>query len=118
MIANAIQGDDGNELNRYLDALASFRRRHALYYLDDQAACNVSELAEYVRSCETGRPPSEITEDECRPVRIDLYHNHLPHLANDCLVSFDERSEDIRMESPPMTFRGLLWICHLFENPP
>lgn len=109
---------DRKKLNRYLDALTTPRRRYVLYYLHEHTVGDISELAEYVLRCESGRPTSEISEDEYESIRVDLYHNHLPQLTEYGLVSFDRRSNYVRMESPPMMFLGFLWICHAFEDPP
>lgn len=110
--------DDGGELSRYLDALSAPRRRYVLYYLHEQTTSSVSELAEYILQCETDREISKLSEDDHHSVQVDLYHNHLPHLDETHLVRFDERNKDVRMESTTMAFRGLLWICHVYEDPP
>ena len=117
-MATTTMQDDENKLSRYLVALSVPQRRYALYYLHEHSVSNLSELAEYVLQCKTDRPLSEIPEDEQRTVKIDLYHNHLPHLDDSGLVSFDERNKDVRMESTPMVFLGLLRICRVVEDPP
>lgn len=113
-----IENGNGDELRRYLDALAAPRRRYVLYYLHEHGSSNVAELAEYVLQCETDRAISEIPEEDRHSVEVVLYHRHLPNLDDTHLVRFDERNKDVRIESTPIIFRALLWICHVYEDPP
>lgn len=113
-----IDNDGGVELSRYLDALSASRRRYVLYYLHENGSSNVSELAEFVLEYETDREISEIPEDDRHSVEVDLYHRHLPYLDEAHLVRFDERNRDVRIESTPIVFRALLWICNVYEDPP
>ena len=117
MAIGTLGGKDGKTLSRYLEALARPRRRYILYYLYEHDGDNVSELAKYVLSLERNRAMSDITEDECRPIRAELHHNHLPRLADDGLISYDLRTGDVSLENLPMPFLVLLGVCHTFENP-
>lgn len=80
-------------LDPTIDALASWRRRCALYYFlvhDDEAA-SVDDVGEFV--CR--RTP---TETDRASEMTALYHQALPKLDQIGLIEFDERSETIRVK--------------------
>lgn len=116
MVVGTITGEDGKILSRYLEALARPRRRYVLYYLYEHDGGTVLELSKYVLSLEEHRPMSEVSEEECESIQTELHHNHLPRLAEDGLISYDQRTGDVRLESLPMPFLVLLWICYKFEE--
>lgn len=107
---------DEEGLNRYLDALASPRRRYSLYYLKNEKVATVSDIAIHVTAYETDRSPAAVTEQESQSVHTDLKHNHLPRLADYGLIDFDSRMGDVRFADPPPTLRILLVFCQLVEN--
>lgn len=113
--SNAARGGVGR-LNQYFDALAGERRRYVLYYLSRHGAASVDELARYVVAREAGRSPDSLTEGATGRVASELYHKHLPRLADYGLVEFDPRSEHVRFREPTRTFSTLLWLSRLVEG--
>ena len=78
--------------------LADSRRRYVLSYLRDtgDGIASVGDLADHVVEQETHSPaPSRDS------VLISLYHTHLPMLAGEGLIAFDERTETVRYRHHP-----------------
>lgn len=73
--------------------IASERRRHVLAYLreSDRETESLDDLVEHVVSRESDSPPPDRER-----VAIDLYHCHLPVLADADVVDFDSRTETVR----------------------
>lgn len=118
MAVGTIGSRDRKTLTRYLEALAQPRRRYTLYYLYDRNGGNLADLATYVLRCEHERATADISEKERKSIQIELHHNHLQHLVEAGLISYDQRTGDVRLEDLPMPFLVLLGVCQTFENPP
>lgn len=72
--------------------LAKRRRRLLLQILrETDTPLMISELANRIAERDIERPTPE---DRCA-VRIALYHNHLPRLADDDVVVYDEVDETV-----------------------
>jgi predicted transcriptional regulator len=71
--------------------LAADRRRLALDVLSERGSMGLGELAEAVveREGEAREPPF----DAVRRTKVDLYHRHLPLMADMGVVSFDPMTE-------------------------
>lgn len=74
-------------------ALAAERRQHALCYLGQKAAAiSLGDLAEYI-AIKEGDPSYEWYQR----ITVDLYHRHLPHLADAGLIEYDVDSELVEL---------------------
>lgn len=113
--ADSASGSVGR-LSQYFDALAAERRRYVLYYLSQRGTASVDELTRYVVARETGRSPDSLSKQASEPVASELYHKHLPRLADYGLVEFDPRSKHARFREPTRTFSTLLWLSRLVEG--
>ena len=73
--------------------LADARRRDVLRYLReaDDGTASVDDLTAYVVEQETNSPVPDREK-----VAVSLYHTHLPMLADEGFVEFDERSGTVR----------------------
>ncbi|MDS0298274.1 ArsR family transcriptional regulator [Halogeometricum sp. S1BR25-6] len=73
--------------------LADERRRHILGYFrnNDGDTASFDDLVDYVTQRE-GQP----TAPDRETVAIDLYHRHLPMLANYGVIDVDDRTESVR----------------------
>lgn len=70
-------------------AFAAKRRQHALAYLAQKpAAIQLGDLAEYIALKE-----DDPSYDRYQRILVDLHHNHLPHLRDARLVSYDVETE-------------------------
>lgn len=71
------------ERDEVFAALAHQRRRYLLYALvNENSEETLSELAVKIAAWEENKSPTEITDEERDPVRISLYHFHIPKLAD------------------------------------
>lgn len=85
--------------------LANPRSRYVAYHLLEAETAHLDELAEHVAAEEyEASPPEDLTE----AVRADLYHNHLPKLADVDGIEYDERSGAVRWRDPPAHFEELV----------
>ena len=91
--------DGGAEaITTILDALTHRRRRHILYYLHDSSVpVEADELARQVLAWETNTTVDDVTDEECERVVSDLYHNHLPKLADASVIKYDQRTLTARL---------------------
>lgn len=68
-----------------------------LYYLDEQSRpVEVEAVARQIRAWEADKPVEAVTDEECDRVITDLYHTHLPRLADEGLIDYDQRTLTIR----------------------
>ncbi|GAB3034624.1 DUF7344 domain-containing protein [Natronobiforma cellulositropha] len=83
-------------IDEALRLLSHHRRRDVLYYLADHDLASLDALATTVVCRETGVSSERVDAAERDPVLVDLYHNHVPKLADCGLVEYDRRSGAIR----------------------
>ena len=90
----ATEADGGlDALAVVLDVLADQRRRFVLYYLQDRSGpVEAKELARQIIAWETDTTVSAVTDEACEEVISDLYHHHLPKLADAGVIDYDERT--------------------------
>lgn len=108
--------DQRSSIDELLSALCHQRRRDVLYYLSENEVADVESLATTIAAREADLPSEQITTDEREPVLIDLYHNHLPKLADRKLVEYDSRSGAVRWTSPTGDLEHILECCHELET--
>ena len=94
------QSNNGEGIDRYLDALSSRHRRQTLRYLNTTQQSTVDEIAEHLTSHER--------DEDVEDVKIELVHTHLPVLRDYGLVSFDHRSKSACREPLPELVGELL----------
>jgi len=92
-----------NEKDEIFRALSERRRRFALQFLQHQQEATISEIANEIARKEDDGPDSDGLSDA---VRLDLYHRHVPILAEAGLVHYEEE-RDIVTISEPGTNAGL-----------
>ncbi|WP_207890213.1 DUF7344 domain-containing protein [Natrarchaeobius chitinivorans] len=74
-------------------AFSAHRRQRTIGYLTQKpAAIPVGDLAEYI-ALKEGEP----SYDRYERILTDLYHNHLPHLTDAGIVTFDEETELVEL---------------------
>jgi len=82
------------DLDDAFDLLADRRRRYVLYYLREEGAADVDELAEQLSRWE-GTP----TPEQRRRILTELHHKHLPKLTENGVVRVGESVEVVGMDS-------------------
>lgn len=76
-----------------LQLLSNKRRRYALHYLERNGPqVELGDLAETVAAWETGRTLQEIDSTDRKRVYTSLQSHHLPKMADQAIVEYDERS--------------------------
>ena len=78
------------ELPQVYDALCHPRRRYVCHLLSEDDRWSVAELAERIAAWEADVPGDAVTEHRRERVAVSLYHSHLPKLAADDVVDFDD----------------------------
>lgn len=91
----------GGPLDRILTSLKKPRRRYLLYYLNEQEHAHIAESAQYIAACEWECELEDIPAEAHENVKIDLFHVHLPYLADFDLIEYDPQNGDIRFRDPP-----------------
>lgn len=80
-----------------VDVLTDRRRRRVLACLRERdAPMALADLARDVAARASNASPADVSVDRARRVRIDLYHVHLPKLADAGLVAFDADERTVR----------------------
>lgn len=101
-VCSSVHADGGDEqVDRLLDALGTYRRRCVLYCLMETEPADLEEIAREVTAMETDQSPDEIPTEVRETVKIDLYHNTLPKLAELTVIEYDPRSKTVRYQHPP-----------------
>lgn len=90
-------------LDAVLYVLANRSRRYVLYALADatEGVTDLATLVEEVATLEAARSEAAIRRDRYLEVARDLYHWHLPALADVGVVDFDGRHGAVRYRDHP-----------------
>ncbi|WP_327052690.1 DUF7344 domain-containing protein [Halomicrococcus gelatinilyticus] len=82
------------DLDDAFDLLADRRRRYVLYYLREEGAADVEELAEQLSRWE-----GTTTPEHRRRILTELHHKHLPKLTENGVVRVEGSVEVAHMSS-------------------
>lgn len=85
----------GPDTNEVFAALSNPRRRTVLQVLERQSTIGLSELA--TRVVRQEGEESEVADTDVERVCLDLYHRHLPQLADAGFVEFAEESNTVSL---------------------
>lgn len=85
-------------LDTVLEVVANRRRRFALYVLVDTTddLIEFETLVEEVATLEAAHARTALTREQYQDTATDLYHWHLPVLADVGVIDFDTRDELVR----------------------
>jgi len=80
-------------------ALSATRRRRLLYLLnrDDDDAASVGELATLLAGWDATESNRLVTAEDRRQIIVDLYHRHVPLLAETGLVTYDDEDGTLQL---------------------
>ncbi|UPV74664.1 hypothetical protein M0R89_01005 [Halorussus limi] len=84
-------------IDTLFDLLADRRRREALVTLLSHEDLSLPDLADEVAVAERGEPLTRIDADEVLQVYLSLYHTHVPKLARDGLVDYDQEDDYVAL---------------------
>lgn len=111
----SVVADGGLQLDDFLGAIASRRRRYVLYYLRDEGRSTLDEVAEEIAARNHGTSPGEVDEQVARNVRINLYHAQVPKLAEAEIITYDRRNRTLSYNRPPEPVEEFLDYCASVE---
>jgi len=78
--------------------LTDARRRYVMHHLKQVGeAVAVGDLAEQVAAWENGKEIEEITSQERKRVYVSLYQSHLPTMAEEGIVRYDEDRGEVEL---------------------
>lgn len=81
------------------EVLSRERRRYALYCLQrHRNPMTLANLADEVALLERGeRSLADVPEEEVKSVHMDLYHSHVPKMADEGVVEYDQDGDAVRL---------------------
>lgn len=103
-------------LDAFLHVLRNQRRRCVLHCLFADDLRDVSTLARRVAARLDQTTPDDVADDRYEQVRVALVHVDIPMLAETGIVSYDRRSGDLCLDSPPAPIERLLESCATLET--
>ncbi|AGB39221.1 DUF7344 domain-containing protein [Natronococcus occultus] len=103
-------------IDESLSLLSNRRRRDVLYRLSEADVTSVDSLAATIAAREASVPAEQLSADDRERVRIELYHTHLPKLADRGLIEYDDRSGTVRWTAPTDVLESLLECCYELET--
>lgn len=104
--------------HRYVTVVADSRRRHTLYWLSAHRGETISleTVARQVAAFEAPYSPDTLVETEYAMIQQELYHNHLPRLADYGFIEFDPQRKVVHCHRLPRLLRSLLWLYRFIER--
>lgn len=94
------------------EGLSHQYRRELLRYLCEEESASLRTVAEHIAACEAGVSRDEVSDDQYERVLADLYHTHVPKLADIGVIEFDVHREQI---TPTSKVRDLCEYLELWE---
>lgn len=104
-------------VDEILAALSAQQRRYILYYLREERTATVDDLAQQLVAWEEECPVESVSMPDMEQQRIQLYHEHLPELADAHLLEFDDRSNTVCYSHPPTLLERFLDVSAKLESP-
>ena len=109
-------GERRSSIDEFLSLLSNQRRRDVLYRLSETEVASIESLATTIAAREMSVPAERVSPDDREPVLVDLYHTHLPKLADRRLIEYDRRSDTVRWSAPGDELETLLERCYELES--
>lgn len=106
-----------SRIDRILVSVRDIRRRYLLYHLQEEGTSDLETAARQVAAweyeCDVGDVPSDLDDR----LQTELYHTHLPKLADLDIIEYDERTGAIRLREPPDKLEALLELTRDEDEP-
>ncbi|WP_126662157.1 DUF7344 domain-containing protein [Haloterrigena salifodinae] len=107
---DAVDGG-GSDLDKFLRLLCERRRRYALYVMRERSTEELSVLARRIAAELDGTTPDAVDETHRKTIETMLVHADVPALAAAGIVSYDRRTETLRLEGLPEPLEAVLDAC-------
>lgn len=93
-VSNWVVASDGGRspVDRILTSVQDERRRYLLYHLQEEETSNLETAARWIVAWGRGCEPDEVTDELHEHVQTELYHSHMPNLADLDIIEYDERT--------------------------
>ncbi|SER18580.1 DUF7344 domain-containing protein [Natrinema salaciae] len=114
--ASSASGAGDPDLDEFLRVVSDRRRRCALYSLASGDPQTVDALATHVAARLERTSPDAVSESQRDAVRVMLVHADIPRLEETGVVSYDRRTETLRLDYPPARIETLLETCDGLEE--
>ena len=108
-------GEQRSSVDESLSLLSNRRRRDVLYCLSETKVASIESLATAIVAREVSVPAERVSPDDRERLLIDLYHTHLPKLADRGLIEYDQRSGTVRWSTVSDELETLLERCYELE---
>lgn len=118
VLKEVVASDGGRSpVDRILISLQEVHRRYLLYHLHEEGASDLETAARRVAARDRGCDPGDIPAALHERFKTELYHNHLPKLADLNIIDYDERTGAIRLRNPPDKLDEFLALTRDEDNP-
>lgn len=98
VLRHVLGSDVGEDVLR---AMSTREQRYVLYHLLDHEEATLGELADVVAGWIAATDRDVTTSVDRSSLRVGLYHNHLPRLAEADLIAFDPEAKAV--DGSPMS---------------
>ena len=106
-----------HRFDEILSTLSNTQRRRIISYLQNEGPASKSEISHQLVAWEHDSPPSEVSDNAVKKVKVDLHHKHLPELKDAGLVEYDRRSEMVLVRDLPELAELCLDHCESVDLP-
>lgn len=83
------------DMEEVFEALDHSRRRYLCYTLLEDTEWTLTDLATKIAALEDDLPAEEFSRNRVEAVEVDLYHTHVPKLADLNIITFDTETRQI-----------------------
>lgn len=117
-VMRKLPASDGGRspLRRILISLQDAHRRYLLYHLQAEDGSDLEHAARCVAAWDHECDPADVPTDLHDRIKAELYHSHLPKLADLNIVDYDERSGTIRLRDPPNKLDDFLDLTRIEDD--
>jgi hypothetical protein len=83
------------------DIVSNRRRRFVLRYLHEESnPARLTDIATELAAAETDAAPGEVDKQARKRAYVSLYQTHIPRLAEEKIVEYDEESGEVSLQAP------------------
>lgn len=108
--------DGGRDpMERVLLAVSEPRRRYLLYYIERQGDAYIEDAARFIAACEADCDPSDVPTESTETVSRELYHVHLPKLADENIIDYERRNGAMCYQDPPPELSAFVDLASTME---
>lgn len=118
-VPKGVVASDGGRspVDRILTSLQDVHRRYLLYHLQEEGSSDLETAACCVAARDRGCDPDEVPAELHNRFKTELYHIHLPKLADLNIIDYDARTGAIRVRNPPDKLAEFLALTRDEDDP-